>query len=192
MVLSFGASSTLARQVAAGAPADVVVTADAQSLEPAVAAGAVESPRVLARNRMAVLVAPGNPGRVAGLGDLGRPGLAVVLCAPEVPCGRLAAVVLHRGGVRVTPRSLEPSVRAVVARVTQGEADAGIVYVTDARAAGGSSEILPVAAEFNASTTYPAAVVRRSARLGAARAFVDFALSPEGQAAMAAAGFDPP
>ena len=186
---SFDASSTLARQVEAGAPADVLATADEASMAPVVEAGLVAPPAVFARNRMAILVALDNPRGIRSLADLGRPGPVVVLCAAEVPCGRLAAEVLARAGLEVAPRSLEPNVKAVVAKVTLGEADAGIVYATDARAAGDKAQSVEIPAEHNVATAYPVAAVRAAPNAVAAARFVDLVRSDEGRAVLAAAGF---
>ena len=187
---SFDASSTLARQVEAGAPADVLATADRPTMAPLADAGLVTAPAVLARNRLAIIVARGNPHRVRSLADLGPGELDVVLCAPDVPCGRLAATALARAGVEVRPRSLEPNVKGVVAKVTLGEADAGLVYLTDLRAAGGRAEGVEIPAEQNVVTEYPVAMVRSAPNPAAAARFVDLARSDEGRKVLAAAGFE--
>ena len=186
LALTFAASSTVARQVVEGAPADVVATADEVTMAQVTTAGLATDPAVFAHNRLAVVVAPGNRRRVAGLADLARPDLAVVLCAPEVPCGRAAAEALRTSAVEVRPASLEENVKAVVSRVALGEADAGIVFATDGRA--GGVQAVPLPAAQNVSTAYPIAVVRPS---GAARAWVDHVLSPDGQQVLARFGFAP-
>lgn len=188
---SFDASSTLSRQVEAGAPADVLATADEASMAPVAAAGLVSEPAVFARNRLAILVARGNPHRVSALADLGRPELDVVLCAPDIPCGRLAATVLDRAGVDARPRSLEANVKGVVAKITLGEADAGIVYVTDARAAGTRAEGVPIPTAQNVVTGYPLATVRAAPNPGAAARFVELVRSEDGRRVLAEGGFEP-
>lgn len=194
ITFSFGASSTLAAQVRAGAPADALATADPSTMAGVAAAGLVAPPRTFARNRLAIVVRPGNPEGVSSLADLARPGLTVVLCAPEVPCGRLARDVLERSGVEVEPRSLEADVRAVVTRVVLGEADAGIVYATDVAAAmaGGRAAGVPIPSPPNVETSYPIAVVGAGRNPEGGRAFVEFVLSPPGQAVLARAGFAAP
>jgi molybdate transport system substrate-binding protein len=187
---SFDASSTLARQVQAGAPADVLAGADEASMAPVAAAGLVSTPAVFARNRLAILVARGNPHRVRSLADLDRSGLVVVICAPDVPCGRLAGGVLDRVEVDVAPRSLEPNVKGVVAKVTLGEADAGIVYVTDVRAAGNRAEGVEIPEDQNVVTGYPVAMVRSAPNPVAAARFVDLVRSDEGRRVLAGAGFE--
>lgn len=193
---SFAGSSSLVRQLDQGAPGDVLVTADGDTMAAARAAGLVGPSQVVARNRLALVVAAGNPLRVTGLGDLARPELTVVLCAPEVPCGRLAVLALERVGVRPAVASLEENVKAVVARIALGEADAGVVYATDVRAAGARvSEVavtLPPADDADLQAIYPMAVASATAQRAMARAFVDFVAGPAGQAALAGAGFLPP
>ena len=185
---TFAASSTLARQVTEGSPGDVLATADETTMAPVVAAGRTAGPPVVfARNRLAVAVAPGNPERVTGLADLARPGLTVVLCAPEVPCGRAGAQALERAGVTgVRPASLEENVRAVVSRVALGEADAGLVFATDVR--GAEIEAVDIPVGQNVATAYPVAVLRNSPT---ARAWVDHLLSPDGRQVLARYGFAP-
>lgn len=189
VTFSYDASSTLARQVAAGAPADVLATADEVAMELAATAGAVDGPAVFAANRLAIVVAAGNPEGIRGLADLARPGLVVVLCAEDVPCGRLGREVLDRAGVRARPRSLEPNVKGVVSKVALGEADAGLVYVTDIGAGGAAVEGVAVPDALNAVTRYPIAVVRASRNRAAAAAFVDFVRSAEGRSVLGSAGF---
>ncbi len=101
-----------------------------------VTAGVAETPTLFARNSMVIVVPPSNPGRVADLTDLARPAVKVALCASNAPCGRGATQVFDRAGVTVTPVTREVTVKATVTKVELGEVDAGIVYVTDARASG--------------------------------------------------------
>jgi len=192
--LDFESSSDLARKIGDGAPADVFVSADAPNMDKVVSAGNAVTPRVVARNRLELLVAKGNPKHLTGLADLDRPGVLFVLCAPQVPCGRLGALALRKAGVAAEPASLEANVKAVVSKVTLGEADAGIVYVTDVLASGGSAEGVDIAAAADADleAVYPAAVVRQSTHPDDARRFIDFVLSPEGQAVLARFGFRGP
>lgn len=188
---NFGASSALAHQIRNGAPADVLATADEVSMHEVLDARLARPPRVFARNRLAVLVAKGNPKRIGSLPDLARPGLTLVLCAPEVPCGRMAADALAVAGVAARPRSFEPNVKAVASKVVLGEADAGIVYATDVRAVAGKAEGVDIPAEHNTVTSYPIAVLHgaRNGRLG--EAFVDFVLSDAGREVLSRAGFEP-
>jgi molybdate transport system substrate-binding protein len=191
VTFSFGASSTLAQQALDGAPADLLATADEANVQKVVDGGIASDPRVFARNRLAILVAKGNPRGISALADLAAPGLAVVLCAPEVPCGRFGAQALHKAGVTVTPKSLEENVKGVVSKVTLGEADGGLVFVTDARAAGDKAEGITIPDEQNVIATYPVAVLEQAGNPENARAFRNFLLSPAGQQALVAHGFLP-
>lgn len=182
---SFAGSPQLVAQVEAGAPVDVVATADPEAMDRLARKGLVDAPRIFAGNRLAIAVEPGNPQRIHGLDDLARNWLKVVLADPAVPAGRYAGQALERGGVRVGPVSLELDVKAVARKVAAGEADAGIVYATDVSA--GSSVAIPDAS--NVVATYPVAVVRASANRPAADAFVDRLLGKPGRDALAARGF---
>ena len=188
---SFAASSTLVAQLRAGAPADVVVVADPVDLG-RLGRLLATRPAVVARNRLAILVPPGNPWGVRSLADLGRPGLAVVLCAPEAPCGALAAQVLARAGTRVEPRSYELDAKAVVSRVALGEADAGIGYASDGHGPGAPVEAVPIPRGVHAGTTYRAAVVEGTGQGGLARAFVAFLTTEAGRRSLLAGGLEAP
>jgi molybdate transport system substrate-binding protein len=191
VTFNYGASSTLVQQVGAGAPADVLATADETTMQQAVAANSVADPAVFAHNRLAILVAKGNPKNIRTLADLARPGLIVVLCAPEVPCGRFGGQALDKAGVSVTPRSLEPNVKGVQSKVTLGEADAGIVYVTDVKAAGTQAEGVTIPDAQNVVAAYPIATVRTSGNRALAAAFVAYVRTGAGREVLAKAGFDP-
>jgi molybdate transport system substrate-binding protein len=192
VTFNFAGSTALARQLAEGAPGDVLATADEPSMQAAVDAGTVGDPVVFARNRLEIVVAKGNPKGIRTPADLARPGVVFVLCAPEVPCGRSAAQVLQRSGVTVEAASLEENVKAVLSRVTLGEADAGIVYVTDVRAARPSVEGVPIPDEANVVVDYPIASAARAGNPDAARTWVDLVLSPEGRRILADFGFVAP
>lgn len=187
----FAASSTLVAQVRAGAPADVVATADPVRLED-LDAPLATPPVVVGRNRLAILVARGNPAGVRSPADLARPGLAVVLCAPEAPCGALAARVLERASVRVRPRSYEPDAKAVVSRVALGEADAGIAYASDAHGSGARVEAVPLPPGADATTAYRVAVLKGAADVELARSFLAFLASDQGRRSLVAAGLEAP
>ena len=187
VTFSFAGSGQLAAQVVAGAPADVLATADATSVRAARTPG-----RVFARNLLQIAVRPGNPKRVRGLADLARRDLVVVLASPSVPAGRYAARALARAGVRVRPASLEDSVRGALTKVVAGEADAALVYATDVRAAASRVSGVDVPAAQNEPAAYYAAPVRGSMHPDRAREFVAFLLSAKGRAILRAAGFLPP
>jgi molybdate transport system substrate-binding protein len=189
VTFNFAGSSALVRQLTDGAPGDVLATADQPSMQRAVDAGAVVEPAVFARNRLEIIVAEGNPKMIRRLGDLARPGLVVVLCAPEVPCGSLAAEALQRSGVAVLPSSVEENVKGVVSRVTLGEADAGIVYATDVRAAGSAADGVAIGDEGDVVADYPVARTARPENPAAARAWIDLLLAAEGRRTLTDFGF---
>ncbi len=192
VVLSFGPSSGLATQITEGAPADVFASASPVNMDQVVAAGDAATSRDFASNTLEIAVPSGNPGHVTALADLARPSLKVALCQPAVPCGAAAATVLARAGVRVTAASQESDVKAVLTKVTLDEVDAGLVYVTDVRAAGSSVIGIPVPAAVNVSTRYPIAVLRTAPNPAAAQAFTAYVLSGAGSAVLAASGFAAP
>jgi molybdate transport system substrate-binding protein len=187
---SFAGSGSLVAQIESGAPADVIATADPDSMRTLERAGVLASaPAVFARNRLEIAVERGNPKGVRGLADLARSDLVVILAAETVPAGRYARQALGAAGVRVEPRSLEENVKAVLAKMTLGEADAGIVYATDVRAAGERVAGVAIPDAQNVIATYPIALVKHASVRAEARAFVDFVLSSEGRAILAEFGF---
>jgi molybdate transport system substrate-binding protein len=189
---SFAGSQTLVTQVENGAPADVIATADTATMQRLVADGLVDVPRVFARNRLEIVVAPGNPKHVSGLADLGRGNLKVVLEDPSVPAGRYGRQALQRRGTTVRPVSLPLDVRSELLAVEQGNADAGIVYVTDVSSAGAAVSGVPIPDSENVIATYPVAVVRATTNRDAAQAFVDALLDGAGRQALVALGFVAP
>jgi len=182
VTFSFAGSQELAAQVRQGAPADVLATADTATMQ-SVGGELPEGSRVFARNTLVVVVAPGNPGHVRSLADLS--GVSLVLGDPSVPAGRYAAQALRDAHVSVQPRSLELDVRAVLTKVELGEADAGIVYATDARSAGDAVTSVPIAGSPVAA--YPIAPLT-----DAGRQFEDYVVSPAGTAVLQHYGFLPP
>lgn len=187
---SFAGSPALVAQIESGAPADVIATADTANMTKLESKGALTgAPAVFARNRLEIVVEKGNPKGVKGLADLGRKDLIVILAAEAVPAGRYAREVLKAAGVTVEPRSLEENVKAVLNKVALGESDAGIVYVTDVRAAGERVAGVAIPDAQNALASYPIALVKRAGAHADAKAFVDFALSAEGRAVLARFGF---
>jgi len=188
---SFGGSGALVVLVQSGAPADVIATAETASMKRLFDAGLVEAPQTFAQNSLEILVAPGNPKGVARLADLARGDLKVVLGDETVPAGKYAAQALGRAGVTVKPVSKELDVKSAVAKITSGEADATIVYVTDVTAAGGKGAGVRIPDAENIIADYPIAVVKASKNHGAAVAFVDEIAKGSGQAALTARGFLP-
>jgi molybdate transport system substrate-binding protein len=190
--LSFAGSSDLVAQIQQGAPADVIATADTATMDRLVADDLVDDPRDVATNSLTIAVPAGNPAGVRGLADLADPARTVVLCAPEVPCGAAAARVADAAGVVLAPDSEEQSVTDVLGKVTAGEADAGLVYVTDVVRGGDAVEAVDVPEAASAVNTYPIATVSGAAQADLAAQLVDAVLSPEGQAVLADLGFAPP
>jgi molybdate transport system substrate-binding protein len=186
---SFGGSQQLVAQIQQGVPADVVATADTQSMDVLDKAHLVGAPVVFAHNKLVIVVRPGNPKGVHGLADLARPDLTVVLEDPSVPAGRFARQALQKAGVTVTPRSLELDVKSELEKVALGEADAGIVYVTDVTAAGSRVTGVPIPDDQNVIATYPIAMVAATRHRRAALAYVGEIVSGEGQRALRARGF---
>ncbi len=186
---SFAGSQQLVAQIESGAPADVVATADETSMGKLVAANLVDPPRAFATNLLEIAVAAGNPKGIRGLSDLSRPDLKVVLEDPSVPAGKYGRQALDRQGVKVDPVSLELDVKSELVKVETGEADAGIVYVTDIRSAGGKVSGVAVPADQNVIATYPVAVVRATAERALAQAFVEQLFSGTGRQALLARGF---
>jgi molybdate transport system substrate-binding protein len=180
VAFDFAGSSALVRQLHEGAPADVLATADNTTMQQAVAAGDATAPHVLAHNRLEIVVPRGNPKEVAGLADFGR--LRVVaLAAPSVPAGRYAAGTDSPARAKASAASQEPDVRGVLTKVELGEADAGIVYVTDARVAGDRVTRVTIPPEHNVVANYYVATPRRSTHKKEAADFVAAVRSAAGQ-----------
>ena len=192
-VFNFGSSSTLATQIASGAPADVFASADDGNMQKVVDAKLNDStPAFFVSNRLQIAVAAGNPRRIARLADLAKPELIVVLAGPTVPAGRYAREALQKAGVAVKPASHEVDVRAVLNKVALGEADAGIVYVTDVRSAGTRVMGVEIPEQHQVIGRYSIAVVRGSRNAHLARAYIEYVLSDEGQRLLAEFGFTGP
>jgi molybdate transport system substrate-binding protein len=195
VTFSFAASSALATQIGQGAPADVFASADVANMNKLTAAGGAGTaspPVTFAVNKLQIIVGKGNPKQVAGLADLAKPGLVYVTAAPDVPIGGYAKQVLDKAKVTVTPKSLEADVKAVVNKITLGEADAGIVYATDVKAAGDKAQGVAIPDDLNVIAAYPIAVTKASRNMRAASAFVDFVAGPAGQTVLAKYGFCEP
>jgi molybdate transport system substrate-binding protein len=185
IVLSFGASSTLAAQIVEGAPADVFAAASPATMATVTDAGeGSATPVTFATNRLEIAVPVGNPGAVTSVKDFARPELLIAVCAVEVPCGVAAAQAL--AGIPASIDTYEQDVKAVLSKVELGEVDAGLVYVTDVLANG---KVDGIELDNDIAVDYPIVTISRS---DAARAFVDFVLSTRGQAILMAAGFGAP
>ena len=203
VTFNFGGSDELVTQIAQGAPADVFASANLTQMKIAQDKGLIASqPAVFARNRLVVIVPRNNPGHVSRLRDLGRPGVRLVLAASQVPAGKYAraalAAMAHDAafGPHFLARAManvasnETDVKAVVAKVVLGEADAGVVYVTDVTAqVAPRVQTIAIPARFNQIAQYPIAVVKGSRNPALARTFVAYVLSPAGQSVLRRSGF---
>ncbi len=192
VVFSFGPTSGLATQINQGAPADVFASASTKNMDQVVAAGSASSPRNFASNVMQIAVPPSNRSGVTQLSDLAKPEVKVALCQVAVPCGATAAKVLASAKLTVTPVTQEVDVKSVLTKVILGEVDAGLVYVTDVRAAGAKVKGIVVPADVNASTRYPIATLAKAPNKATAEAFTDYVLSADGARVLTAAGFARP
>jgi molybdate transport system substrate-binding protein len=189
---NFAASSSMAAQIQQGALGDVFASADQPNMQKLIQAGlTAESPIVFARNDLEIVVGKGNPKHVKALADLARSGLVVVLCAPAVPCGHYAAQALQKAGVSVKPASQEADVKSVLSKVALGEADAGLVYVTDVKAAGAAVEGVAIPSVLNVVAEYPIVILKDSQNRALARAFVSYVLA-DGRQTLARYGFTNP
>jgi len=190
VTLNFAGSQALATQIQQGAPADVFASADTTNMDKV--KDLVGTPRNFASNLLQIVVEKGNPKGVKGLEDLDNPDLKVVLAAPDVPVGKYSQQALAKANVTVKPVSQEQDVKAVVSKVSLGEADAGIVYTTDVTAGGDKVEGVDIPEDQNVDATYPIATVKASKAQDQAQAFMDYVLSDQGQQVLKSYGFGPP
>ncbi|MBW8483645.1 molybdate ABC transporter substrate-binding protein [Actinomadura parmotrematis] len=186
----FGGSQEMAAELADPGPGDVLVTADAASMN-AVRKRLTGPRRTVASTTLTIAVQPGNPRRLKGPSDLSRPGLRVAVGAPMVPVGRYARQVFAKAGVTVRWDTEEISARAVLDRVRSGQADAGLVYITDMRSAGAAASSVAIPAAENVTASYPAAVVK-GGHEEEAGLFVSWLASPAAAAVFRKHGFTAP
>lgn len=187
----FDASSALVTRIQSGAPADVFASADTANMDKLVNAGLVAgTPGVFARNRLEIATKPGNPKRVSTLADLATVGI-VSLCASEVPCGKYAAEVLGRAGVAIPSGRITrgPNATVTLGAVSQGDADAAVVYVTDVEAARRTVAGVPIPDAENAIAAYPIGVLDATRRHATASAFAAYVASPAGGRTLRSFGF---
>lgn len=192
VTFSFGGSSDLVAQLYAGAPVDVLATADEATMARTHATGTIaHEPVIFAENSLTLVVPPGNPGGVTGL-DASLDGADLVLCAPQVPCGAATLALTELLDVSLTPVSEEGSVTDVLGKITSDQADAGLVYTTDAAAAGDAVETIAVERAEEVVNRYPIAVTVDAAEPELAAAWVELVLGPEAQQVLDRAGFGTP
>ncbi len=189
---AFAGSSDLVTQLTEGAPADVFASADERNMTKASEAGLLAGEATpFATNHLTIITAPGNPLGISSLADLAKPEVQVVICAAQVPCGGATEKVAGLAGVTLNPVSEENSVSSVLTKVTEGQADAGLVYRTDARAAGSTVAAVDFPEADRVTNSYPIARLKDAQNAAAARAFIDLVLSDQGQQVLADAGFAP-
>ncbi|MGA5204025.1 molybdate ABC transporter substrate-binding protein [Streptomyces variegatus] len=190
VTFSFGGSDSLAASITAGAPADVFASASPKTMKIVTDAGDASGPPVaFVRNELEIATLPGNPHKVSSLEDLTAPGLKVVLCDKEVPCGAAARKALDASGLKLTPVSYEQDVKAALTKVELKEADAAVVYKTDVEAAGDKVQGVRFPESADAVNDYPIALLKDARNAEAAEAFIALVRSAEGQKVLSGAGF---
>ncbi len=194
---SFAGSDDLAAQIRQGAHPDVFAAANTSLPEQLHEEGLVEAPRVFATNRLVVAV-PADAAGIARVSDLARDGVTLAIGAKDVPVGSYTHAALgrlpasQRAAILRNVRSEEPDVSGIVGKLTQGAVDAGFVYRSDVRAAGGALRAIDVPDALQPEIAYGVAIVRGTENRAAATAFVDALLGAEGQRALRDAGLQPP
>jgi molybdate transport system substrate-binding protein len=188
---AFDSSATLAQQATQGAPADVLATADTATMDSATSAQASE-PQAFATNVMALTTPAANPAHVQSFSDLDKPSVKFVVCVPTAPCGKVAQALLDQNHITGTPASQEVDVKSVLAKLTEGEADAGIVYATDVVAAGDRVTAVAIPGSAKQVTTYPIVALKQSEHADLAQQFVDLVTGSDGRQVLREAGFGKP
>ncbi len=189
----FAGSSELATQLTQGATAAVFASADTAQMDTVAKAGLLSAnPINFATNTLVIVTAPGNPKKLGSFADLARPGLGVAICQKPVPCGSATQRVADSTGVHLNPVSEEPSVTDVLNKVTTGQADAGLVYVTDARSAGNKVTTVSFPEASGAVNVYPIAVLKNAPQSASAQRFVAMVTGDAGQNILAQSGFGKP
>lgn len=193
VTFSFGGSSDLVTQLQQGAPGDVFASADTKNMDKATGDDLVAgSPVNFASNTLEIAVPTDNPAKITSFADLARPGVKVVVCAPQVPCGSATQKVETATGVDLEPVSEENAVTDVLNKVQSGEADAGLVYKTDVKGAAGKVQGVAFPEASKAVNVYPIAALAGSKNKELAQKFVDLVTGAEGQQVLADAGFGKP
>ena len=187
---NYAGTPTLVTQIEQGAQADVFASADTTNMDKLKADGFTSgNPSVFAHNQLEIVVAPGNPKGISSLADLAKPGVIYISEGPTVPAGKYSLQALQKAGVTVTPKSLETDVKSVISKIELGEADAGIVYTTDVKAAGPRVTGVPIASQYNVVATYPIVSVKGTQNSAVADAFIAFVESARGQSTLGSLGF---
>lgn len=190
---NFAGSSDLVTQLSQGAPADVFASADTNNMTKAVDGTLIDGDPVdFATNTLTIVTAPGNPKNITSFADLANPDILTVVCAPQVPCGNATKKVEDATGTTIPAVSEESAVTDVLGKVTSGQADAGLVYVTDAAGVDDEVTAVPFDESSEAVNTYPIAVLESSENAATAAAFQALVTGDEGQKVLAEAGFAAP
>ncbi|MDX6229638.1 MAG: molybdate transport system substrate-binding protein [Frankiales bacterium] len=190
VTLNFGGSDSLAAQITGGAAVDVFAAASSKTMATVTdAKDGLGAPVTFVRNELEIAVPPSNPAHVATLADTTRAGVKLVLCAPTVPCGAAATSAYGAANLTAKPVSLEQDVKSVLTKVELNEADAGLVYQTDVKAAGDKVTGIAFPEAAQAIATYPIVAVKSGKNPAAAAAFIGYVLSSTGAAVLSAAGF---
>lgn len=193
VTLNFAGSSDLATQITQGAPADVFASADTRNMAKLADAKLLDgTPANFATNVLEIAVPPSNPANIGSFADLAKQGTKVVVCAPQVPCGAATETVEKATGTNLDPVSEESSVTDVLGKVASQEADAGLVYVTDVKAAGDKVKGIPFPESGKAVNTYPIATIGAAKNKELAHAFIALVTGSEGKQVLADAGFGAP
>jgi molybdate transport system substrate-binding protein len=194
VTVNFGSSGQLETQIESGAPADVAAFADTATIQQLAGKGLLSGPsQIFATNKLVIVTKPGNPKGIKTLADLAGAG-TVALCAATAPCGKYAAQILAEAGVTIPTSSITrgENAKATLSAVANGDADAGIVYVTDGEAAGSTVSTVAIPVAQNAGAKYPIAIVKATRNEALAQAFMSYVLGPQGQAVLREAGFGAP
>jgi molybdate transport system substrate-binding protein len=203
VTFNFAGSNTLVQQITNGAPAAVFASADTPNMEKLVKPGLVNTPQTFAKNKVVVILPAKNPGNIKTLHDLANKGVKIAVAGPSVPVGNYTLEVLNKMGqsseygpayesaVKANFVTQETSVSGVVQKVQLGEVDAGFVYVTDAHSAGDKVLSIDIPDQYNVLADYPIATVKDFSNQPVANSFVQFVLSPAGQAILVKYKFIP-
>jgi molybdate transport system substrate-binding protein len=189
---SFAGSQDLVTEIISGAPADVIATANTDTMAQLTAKGLVETPQAFCQNKLEIAVAPGNPLNIKTLADLNNPGVKLVIGDPSVPVGEYVTDIEASDSLTFHPVSLQLSDAAVLEQLESGDANAALVFVTDVIGAPGKVTGVPIPDAQNKIGTYEIAAIKASSNLGAAEAFVTSAVSGDIQSILLSAGFLPP
>jgi molybdate transport system substrate-binding protein len=189
VTFNFAGSSDLAAQINELAPADVFASANEKQMEVA-SEHIVGESQIFTQNMLTIAVEEGNPMNIASLADLTNKDIVTVICAEQVPCGSAALKLFEAEGIDVSPASEEANVTDVLGKVAEGQADAGLVYVTDINRATGVQGVA-IEGAAAAINKYPIAVMDTGDAADAAAKFIEFVQSAHGQEVLAAAGFLP-